>query len=169
MRGKIGALLREDAKDSGKSAPVAVKHSDDEGKEAPKDKPKEDKVVTLPEMRVVGKRVPEETETTREAKILIKDLEKKIEKEKKNTVPTKLDNVLNNGAISRLGDRSAVGAAIESKEKVKEMEVKQSVAAVAVDPNSEEENEKLLEMLKDLDYKQKEENNSRRSGAENRR
>lgn len=168
MRGKIGALLREDAKDSGKNAPVAAKHPDDEEKKAPKDKPKDDKVVAMPQISVVGKRVPAETETTREAKILIKELDQKIEKEKKNTVPTKLDSVLNNGTISRLGDRSAVGAAVESKEKVKEMEVKQSVAAVSVDPNSEEENKELLKMLKDLEYKQKDDGSNRRPGAESR-
>jgi len=170
MREKISALLRENAKDASKTPPAAPIRSEEQDKKdkAAKEKAKDDKVVALPQLQVVGKRVPEQTETTKEAKIMVQELDKKIEKEKKNTVPTSTDKLLNSGTISKLGDRSATEAAVAAKDNVHEMEVKQSVAAVAVDPNSEEENKKLMEMLKDLEYKKMEENNSRRSSERSR-
>lgn len=168
MKDRLNVLIKEDAKDPNKKIVEPPKKKDDEDLLSPKkagdEKPKEtaekpktkegekDKVVAMPQVKVEGKK---ETETTYEAKKLVEKLDKEIEREKKNTTPTEADKALNNSKISYLGDRSAAASADQAKLRVREMEMKESVAAIAVDPNDDKENKELLKMLQDLEYKKK--------------
>lgn len=156
VKSKIGAVIREDAKE-GKLTVVELPKKKSEEKaeaEAKKaaDKPKDEKVVAMPQVRVEG-RFPRETETTYEAKKLVDKYDKQIEREKEKTSPTEVDKTLNNNKISYLGERSAAASADNAKANVREMEMKQSIAAMAVDPATEAENKKLMEMLQELEYK----------------
>jgi len=112
-----------------------------------------EKVLALPKYQVKGRKVPVETETTLEAKETVRKIDKKIERELKNTETTQVDTTLNPDKYSYLGSRSATMSAEESKQRIRELEMKQSVAAVSVDPGSDAENKELLRLLKDLDYR----------------
>ena len=109
-------------------------------------------VVDLPAVTVQSRK---ETETTWEAKKTVVELDKKIENEKQRTVPTEADEILNGKKLSIMGAADAEGRATDAKRRVHELEVKQSVAAVATDPSREEENKKLLKMLQDLEYQKR--------------
>lgn len=162
MKDKLNVLIKEDAKDPNKKIVESPKKKDAEElqarKKAVEEKAKnaeekaKDKVVAMPQLKVEGKK---ETETTYEAKKIVEKLDKQIEREKKNTVATEADKALNNSSISYLGDRSAAASADQAKLRVREMEMKESVAAIAVDPNDEKENKELLKMLQDLEYQKR--------------
>jgi len=109
-------------------------------------------VVGLAPVTVQGRK---ETETTWEAKRLIHDYEKQIEAEKARTEATSIDEALNNPKLSIMGEGDAKARENDAKRRIHELEVKESVAAVATDPKSEEENKKLLKMLQDLEYQKK--------------
>lgn len=165
IRARLGDMLKEETKKAseGQKKPeaeatpakttAAPSSKEEASKTAQASNPKDGKVVDLPQLRVEGRKVPRETLTTYEAKVTVVEYDKKIEREMKHTTPSNLDNKLNPDTYSVLGNRSAAINAEEAKLRVQEMEVKQSIAAVATDPTNDEENKKLLEMLKDLEYR----------------
>jgi hypothetical protein len=165
MRARLGEMLKEDtqkARETEKTKMATAKSADPAGQVATAEKKKDDKVVTLPGVQVKGRKIPAETETTYEAKLTVIKIDKEIEREKKNTQPTNLDTKLNPDNTSYLGNRSAAISAEEAKQRIHDLEVKQSVAAVAAAPGSEEENKKLLDMLKDLEYQKNRDNSPER-------
>ena len=109
-------------------------------------------VVNMPAVTVQSRK---ETETTWEAKKQVVEFDQKIQREKEHTVPTETDKLLNSKTISVMGGLDADARAGDAKRRVHELEVKQSVAACATNPASEEENKKLLKMLEDLEYQKR--------------
>jgi len=161
MKDKMSTLIKEDSKEAASKAvpakeqpaPAAAKAAAPEAKVAAgKDK---DKPVDLPELKVEASKLPAATPSIVEAHAKIRETQETIDREKPHTIETDTDRALNGDKISVLGPLSSKARADDAKRRIEENEVKQSVAACVADPDSEEENKKLLKLLQDLEYQKK--------------
>jgi len=161
MKDKMSTLIKEDSKEAASKAapskqqavPVTAKVNAPEVKvSTQKDK---EKPVDLPELKVEASKLPAATPSIVEAHAKIRETQETIDREKPHTIETDTDRALNGDKISVLGPLSSKARADDAKRRIEENEVKQSVAACVADPDSDEENKKLLKMLQDLEYQKK--------------
>jgi len=156
MKDKMSTLIKEDSKGAaknGKAAQAPAKTATTESKvSSDKDK---DKPVDLPELKVEASKLPAATPAIVEARAKMRETQETIDREKERTIKTDTDKALNGDKISVLGPLSSKARADDAKRRIEENEVKQSVAACVADPDSDEENKKLLKMLEDLEYQKK--------------
>jgi hypothetical protein len=161
MKDKMSSLIKEDSKEAASKtaaakqagkAPLAAKAEAPAAKPVAADK---DKPVDLPELKVEASKLPAATPSIVEAHAKMRETQDTIDREKEHTIQTDTDKALNGDKISVMGPLSSKARADDAKRRIEENEVKQSVAACVADPDSEEENKKLLKMLEDLEYQKK--------------